>query len=251
MDPSRPNAEPSPTLILALTNYFVITVLSGHALVAIIGMFDGRSLFDRGLDADSLFRDHWLADLNGMKINSIAVVTAVVGLSVLAAMHRGLGGRWRPLLTGCGWLMAILFTLILPKNLSLYVVPFLLPLALFRAGWPEFSIILLAAAGLVLGLITLRHHRMTGTGCPACGRTNRARVSQQMSVRLAKLAAYGAALAPMGYAVVRLMWAAGIPVGTTSEFLRRINEANPGHARLSWRLPSPVWQSAEHSSAGD
>lgn len=251
MDPSRPNAKPSRTLIWRFANSFVITVLLGHALVAIVGMFDGRSLFNRGLDADSMFRDHWLADLNGMTVNSIAIVTAIVALSVLAAMHRGLGGRWRPLLTGSGWLVAILFTFILPGNLSLYVVPFLLPLAFFRAGWPEFSIILLAAAGLVLGLITLRYHRMTGAGCPACGRTVRSRNSQRTSVRVAKLAAYLAALSPLGYAVVRLLWAAGIPVGTTSEFLRRINEANPGHGTIVMEVPSLVWHWAEHSSAGD
>lgn len=230
---SKPEAIAAPAWPWRLAGSFVIAVLVGHVLVAIVGLSDGRSLFDRGLDADSIFGGHWLADLNAMTVNSIAVGTAAVAVSAVTAMQRGLGGRWRPVITGCGWLFAGLFTLILPGNLSMYVVPLLLPLGLFRAGWPEFSIILLAAAGLVLGLMTLRYHRVTGPGCPSCGRAiQSSRSPQQNVIRAAKLAAYLAALSPMGYVFVRLSWAAGIPVGTTTPFLRMINEANPGYGTI-------------------
>lgn len=215
-----------------LAESFAFVVLSGHAVLALIGMLDGRSVFNRGVDPDSMFADHWLASFGDFETNSVTLWITLMTLCMMVAMRCGVAGPWRPALVGLGWTVAAFFSLILPANLSLYVVPFLLPLAFFRAGWPEFSIILFAATGVTVGFATLRYRRSTGPGCPACGRSSVAATPSQALVRLATVAAYAATLAPMGYAVVRLMWAAGIPVGTTEGFLRQINDANPGNGTV-------------------
>ncbi|MEQ7006121.1 hypothetical protein ABN028_07950 [Actinopolymorpha sp. B17G11] len=214
---------------------FATAVVAIHVLLAVVGLKEGTSFFDRGVDPDSMFREHWLADLAAAQTNWSALGIGVLTLAAIAAMQLEVAGPWRPLLLAWGWAVCTFLTLVLPGNLSLYLVPMLLPLALYRVGWPEMSVIVLAGTGFVLGLVTLRYGRKTGGGCPVCGRRSPTAHPRRFA-RFATLAAYAAALAPLGYASVRLLWAAGVPAGTSAQFLQRINDANPGHGTVLMEL---------------
>lgn len=231
-------ADGAAAIVVAMTllTSLVVLVLTAHAALAVDGLLGGRSLFDRGIDPDTTFGDHWLTDLDSTVVDASALAISVSTAVALLLMRRSTAGPLRPALIGWGWLAAGFLALVLPGNLSLYVVPFLLPLVAFRVGWPEASIILLAAAGLVVAVATVRYARRTGSGCARCGRTARWSRRQPSVERAARVAAYVAALAPLPYAGVRVAWAAGIPVGTTQEFLDRIEAANPGHGTVLMEL---------------
>lgn len=211
--------------------------VSGQVLLAAVGLVDGRSFVDRAVDPDSMVREHWLAALPAGVVNAVTMGIGVLTLLGLAAMRRGVAGRWRPVLIAWGWTVAAFLVLVLPGNLSLYVVPFLLPLALFRAGGPELSVIALAATGIAVAFATLRYGRRTSPRrCAGCGRSRSSATSGAAWGAVATASAYGAALAPLGYATVRVLWALGVPVGTTDEFLEQINAANPGHDTVVMEL---------------
>ncbi|WP_250003993.1 hypothetical protein [Actinoplanes sp. M2I2] len=81
--------------------------------------------------------------------------------------------------------------------------------------------------GLLLARAALRAHFGATGACEDCGRSARGRnwTSRESAARWGRWAAYLAALVPVLYGVVRLAWAAGIPLGISSEFLREMQDS--------------------------
>ena len=102
----------------------------------------------------------------------------------------------------------------------------------FPFGWPPvdyanvFTWVLANQAFAVLGGVllvraALRWQFRTTGACERCGRDGRAEgwTSAASAARWGRWAAYLAAAIPVFYAVVRLAWAAGVPLGISPEFL--------------------------------
>jgi hypothetical protein len=212
-------------------------VLAGFTGWALVGAFTGSGGPLAGSsNPDSTFGDHWLVTLDRRTLWGTGVVWGLVALATLGAMRTGRGRSLRPVLLGVGWATAGFLALVLPGNLSLYLIPGFNLLVLGRVGTGELTIGALFTAGLALGVATLRHQRATGSGCTTCGRRADGGRTEHAWRRVGTVAAVAATVAPQGYALVRIGWALGIPIGATPEFLQTINEANPGNTTVVMEL---------------
>jgi hypothetical protein len=83
------------------------------------------------------------------------------------------------------------------------------------------SQVLAIVVGVVLARATLRWQWRTGGACAACGRGDRESgwTHAASAARWGRWATWTAAAIPAAYAVTRLAWAAGIPLGIPRDFL--------------------------------
>ncbi|MCW3814746.1 hypothetical protein ONA91_09795 [Micromonospora sp. DR5-3] len=148
-------------------------------------------------------------------------------------------GLPRALLLGYGWTVAFGLAVVVPDARVLIILGYL-PMLIIGApfGWPPvdyadiFDWPLLARCGALLGGLLLAGavlvwQRRTVGACAACGRGDDERgwTSPAAAARWGRWAAYAAAAIPLCYAVTRLAWAAGIPLGISGDFLRELRES--------------------------
>lgn len=214
------------------TRWFAGTVIAGYTAVAAAWFAGGPYPFARPANPDSTFGDHWLAAVPPRAVEAVTLGAGVLVLLALWGMRPSGTGRARPVWLAIGGSAAFFLTLVLPGAQSLDVIPVLNLLNLKRLAWPTVHLVLLAYTGLALAGATLSYARRTAARCENCGRGARRTWSRDRWRRIGVASAVAAAVAPVGYAAVRLCWVAGIPVGTTQAFLDRINAANPGHETL-------------------
>ena len=211
-------------------------VMAGYAVALSLDLAGGPTVLGPSTNPDNLFRQHWLADRAPDAVAWGGLALAGVGLLVLQAQRRR-ARRARTAVTVVGYALAGFLALALPGNLSLDTVPGLNLLNLKRFAWPTFHLTVLCYTGLAVAASTLAHARATAGACPHCGRRSGPAGDTHPRWRRAGVAVtVVAALAPCGYASSRLLWAAGIPVGTTEEFLERINANNPGNGTVVLEL---------------
>ncbi|MFG3642532.1 hypothetical protein ACGF3C_19950 [Micromonospora sp. NPDC047762] len=215
---------------------FAAVVLTAYGLASVGWFAGGPYVFARPANPDNTFPDHWLADLPPALVEGVTLGFCVMLVAALLLMRRRVAGRVRPVLLGVGWLAAAFLVLVLPGTQALDAIPGLNLLNLKRLDWPTVHLVLLAYTGYALAAATLAYGRATRGGCENCGRDGGAEWSRQRWAVVGQVASIAALLAPLGYAIVRLCWAAGIPVGTTEEFLDTINEANPGNGTMLLEL---------------
>jgi len=215
-----------------LTARWAAAVLAGYGAVALWWLAGGPYPWAVPGNPDSNFRDHWLADAPAGVVEGITLVVTGATLLALAAMHRDVTGRRRPVVLAVAVCTAVLLVLVLPGNLSLFLIPGFNLLPVKRVAWPEVHVVLLASAGFALALATLAYARRTAGRCEECGRGARPGWSRARWTRVGRAAAYVATVAPLGYAVMRLLWAAGVPVGATEEFLADLRAANEGNGTV-------------------
>ncbi|MET8260333.1 hypothetical protein [Micromonospora sp. NPDC005205] len=211
-------------------------VLTAYGLASAGWFAGGPYVFARPANPDNTFPDHWLADLPPALVEGVTLGFCVVLVAALLLMRRRVAGWVRPVLLGVGWLAAAFLVLVLPGTQALDAIPGLNLLNLERLDWPTVHLVLLAYTGYALAAAALAYGRATRGGCENCGRDGGAEWSRQRWAVVGQVASIAAFLAPLGYATVRLCWAAGIPVGTTEEFLDTINEANPGNGTMLLEL---------------
>ncbi|MFB9239132.1 hypothetical protein ACFFWC_26985 [Plantactinospora siamensis] len=238
----------------------VVAVLSGYGVAAAVWFLGGPYAFARPDNPESTFPEHWLASLRPAAVEAATLALAGLAVAAVLLMRRRIGGPLRPALLVVGFGVAVLLALVLPGPQALDGIPVLNLANLKRLAWPTVHLVLLEYTGLALGAATLAYARATRGACEHCGRGRagtssggraaagsggraaswpRGRAgtwSRARWARIGTVSAVAAFLAPFGYAVVRLCWAAGIPVGTTKDFLRQINAANPGHGTLLLEL---------------
>ena len=218
------------------TARWAAAVLAGYGALALWWVAGGPYPWAVPGNPDSTFRDHWLADVPAGVVEAVTLVVTGAALLALAAMHRDLAGRWRRVVVTIGAGTAVLLVLVLPGNLSLFLIPVFNLLPAKRVAWPEVHVVLLASAGFALALTTLAYARRTGGRCEECGRGARPGWSRARWIRVGRTSAYVATVAPLGYAVIRLLWAAGVPVGATEEFLADLRAANEGNGTVLMEL---------------
>ncbi|MFC7550116.1 hypothetical protein [Plantactinospora sp. GCM10030261] len=213
-----------------------VLVLTGYGLGAAGWFAGGPYAFARPANPDNTFPDHWLADLPAARVEAVTIGFCALVVAALLLMRRAVGGPLRPVLLGIGWSAAAFLALVLPGTQALDAIPGLNLLNLKRLDWPTVHLVLLAYTGYAVAAATLAYGRLTRARCVNCGRDGGAEWPRQRWARVGVLVSIAAFVAPFGYAIVRLCWAAGIPVGTTEEFLATINAANPGHGTVLLEL---------------
>ncbi|MFI6132630.1 hypothetical protein [Micromonospora sp. NPDC051141] len=145
----------------------------------------------------------------------------------------------RALLLGYGWTVAFVLAVVVPDTrvlITLGYAPILLVGAPF--GWPPvdyadvFTWTLLCksaamAGGVLLALAVLGWQRRTAGACAACGRGDAGRgwTTPAAAARWGRWAAWTAAVIPTLYALTRLAWAAGVPLGISRDFLDEMHDS--------------------------
>lgn len=215
---------------------FVLVVVVGYVFAALAWTVGAPYAFAMPANQESTFDQHWLADLPA----DVVQIATIVGGGILAVavvlMRMTLGGALRPVLLTLGWASALFLSLVLPGPQSLDAIPVLNLLNLKRLSWVTVHLVLLAYTGLALAAATTAYARATRGACVTCGRNRRPDWNRDRWAKLGRIAALAAFVVPLGYAVVRICWAFGIPVGTTDAFLDRLNAANPGNATTYMEL---------------
>ena len=215
---------------------FVLVVVTGYVLAAVAWTVGAPYAFALPANPESTFDQHWLADLPADVVQTVTIVGGAVLAVAVVLMRMRLGGAWRPVLLPIGWGSALFLSLVLPGPQSLDAVPMLNLLNLKRLSWVTVHLVLLAYTGLALAATTTAYARGTRCACISCGRGHRPGWNRDRWAKLGRITALAASVLPLGYAVVRICWAFGIPVGTTDAFLDRIDAANPGNATIYMEL---------------
>jgi hypothetical protein len=171
---------------------------------------------------------------------AVVAVLGGVGTATAWAMGRpdaGGPGR-RRLLVGVGAALAVLLAVVLPERRAVLYLPPLGLLSVLRPpDRPTLHHLLLLVCGLAWAAATAGYLRAARGACRNCGRGPGAGPAVEAAVRRwGTPVTVLAAVAPWGYALVRVAWAAGVPVGVSPEFLARIEAANPGHGTVLLEL---------------
>ncbi|MGX6603791.1 hypothetical protein ACWKSP_16840 [Micromonosporaceae bacterium Da 78-11] len=134
------------------------------------------------------------------------------------------------------WLVAAVL-LVVVADVRLLTIAGYLPILIvgFPFGWPPVDYAdvftwtlaneaIAVTGGLLLATAALRWQRRTGGACESCGRTDEATgwTTPAAAARWGRVAVWVAAVIPALYAIVRLSWAAGIPLGISADFLHEM-----------------------------
>jgi hypothetical protein len=166
----------------------------------------------------------------------LLLATAVAVLAMVGRAEAR--GASRALLLGIGWSMTAVLLVVVP-DVRLLTLAGYAPILLLGApfGWPPVDYgniftwtlanqVLCVIGGFLLARAVLTWQLRTVGACISCGRGDRDTewTSATAAARWGRWAAYTAAVIPALYAVTRLAWAAGIPLGISSGFLREMRD---------------------------
>ena len=190
----------------------------------------GGAGFPYGADHDSAADLTWFAHAQPEKMGPAVAVLALAGAAVAAAMARGVDGRaWRHGLLGFAWLAAAVLALLLPDYRVLMVVAYT-PILL--VGVPLGLIPLAEAAQVWTPTLATQLFSMVGGGLWAAAAVTYARRTSvggrgwtpASAARGGRWATGIAVAVPIVYAVTRLAWMAGVPLGISNEFLEQMRD---------------------------
>jgi hypothetical protein len=214
---------------------------AGYGALALGWTISGRGFpFGQG-DPDgelSLLRE--LPAGVGAPLFAAVLLATAVAMAAMAGPHATRpGGLGRRLLLGFGWAVAAALLVVVPDTRLLALAGYA-PMLLLGApfGWPpvDYAEVFtwpllnqaasLAGGFLVAGTVLAWQRRSRGA-CAACGRGEGATAltAPASAARWGRWAAYVAAVIPALYAVTRLAWLVGIPLGISGEFLRELRES--------------------------
>ena len=164
------------------------------------------------------------------------MLLATVAALVMSGSSAAPRGPARGTVLAIGWTVAAALLVVLPDARFLTLAGYA-PILLIGApfGWPDvdYSTVFTAtlgaqavgiAGGLLLAAATLRWQFRTNGACERCGRhePEAGWARPDAAARWGRWAAYIAAAIPAVYAVTRLAWAAGIPMGIPAHFLNEM-----------------------------
>ncbi|MEQ4303924.1 hypothetical protein ABNF97_21505 [Plantactinospora sp. B6F1] len=174
----------------------------------------------------------------GAPVFAVLLLGAAVAALAMTGPHAvRLRGAARLALLGYGWLVVAGLLLLVPDvQVLAYLgyapmliggLPFGWPpvdyseLFTLALGYKVFSV----ATGLLLARAVLTWQLRTAGACPWCGRRagGEGWTSAGSAARWGRRAAWVAAVIPVLYAIVRLAWVVGIPLGITDGFLREMH----------------------------
>ncbi|WP_207782466.1 hypothetical protein [Phytoactinopolyspora limicola] len=172
----------------------------------------------------------------------IAVLGFAGGLAGIGLARARARGTLRSSLIASGWIFAVVLILFIPDHRVLMTIAYTPAILALPFGWPpmgagEFfallypwtnlNLVLCALGGVLFAAATVAFHLRTLRACPRCGRRPGATESwttPAAAARWGRWAAYTAALVPFTYAVVRWLWAFGVPFTVSREFLDELHE---------------------------
>jgi hypothetical protein len=175
--------------------------------------------------------------------------TAAIALLAMAGMDR----PHRVVRTGLLGYLGLVVAALLFVVPDVRVLTFLgyLPMLIggLPFGWPPVDLhtiftwtlanqVFALAGGILIARAGLRWYRRTQNACESCGRSDAegAWTSAASARRWGTVAAWVAAVIPALYALVRISWALGIPVGITPEFLHDMQQTGVVWAGLGLGL---------------
>jgi len=168
---------------------------------------------------------------------AVLLATAVAALAMAGRHAARLNGLPRRLLLGFGWIVVVALLAVV-ADMRLLALAGYAPMLLIGApfGWPPvdyaqvFTPTLITelaavAGGLLLARTVLAWQFRTTGACAACGRAERAAAAAAPGAlaRWGRPMTYLAAAIPAVYAVSRLSWLAGIPLGISRQMLRDLH----------------------------
>jgi hypothetical protein len=179
------------------------------------------------------------AELGAPLFAAVLLATAVGTFAMTGPHAVRLRGPGRRVLLGSGWVVAAALLVVVPDARLLAVAGYA-PMLLLGApfGWPPvdyaevFTWALInqgccVAGGFLVARTVLAWQRRTGGSCAACGRDEAAAAwaTAASAARWGRWAMAVAAVIPLLYAVTRLAWLAGIPLGISEAFLHELWES--------------------------
>ncbi|MEU5941901.1 hypothetical protein ABZ807_22560 [Micromonospora sp. NPDC047548] len=162
----------------------------------------------------------------------------LVGAVTALALSAPVRGPFRALLLGYGWALTFVLAVVVPDARVLVVLGYA-PMLVLGAPfgwppvdyaeiftWPLFARCAALVGGMLLAGALLAGQRRATGACLACGRDGHARgwTTPGSAARWGRWATWVAAAIPLTYAVTRMAWAAGIPLGISREFLDEMQE---------------------------
>jgi hypothetical protein len=211
-----------------------------HVVAGVVWATTGLGFPFGAADPGSADNGPLLAAATPGPTGAVVAVLGGVGTATAWAMGRpGAGGPGRRgLLVGVGTTLAVLLAVVLPERRAVLYLPPLGLLSFLRPpDGPTRYFIVLVVFGLLWAAATVGYLRAARGACRNCGRGLGAGSAVEDAVRRwGTPVTVLAAVAPWGYALVRVAWAAGVPVGVSPEFLARIEAANPGHGTVALEL---------------
>jgi hypothetical protein len=179
----------------------------------------------------------------------VLAILGAVGVVAALAMMRGWGhGWWRTVLAAFAWGLAVFLAVIVPDARVLAVAgyaPLLIVGPLFgwapeggvatALSWPVINQFLCVGGGLSWAALAVAYQRRMRGACGYCGRTDRpARwTSPAAAARWGRWAVAIAVAVPPTYALTRLSWAFGIPLGGDAQQLRLVQTVEGGRVLIA------------------
>ena len=172
------------------------------------------------------------SEVGGPIIAVLGLLGGLVGL----AMARGIGRGIVPaVMVGFAWAVAVALIVVVPDYrplLGLAYAPIILVGAPFDwppdvglldvLPWPVVNQLMCISGGVLWAAAGLAYWRRMRGACAFCGRTERVTgwTSSEAARRWGRWATGVAITIPLLYAATRYLWALGIPLGISEEFLR-------------------------------
>jgi hypothetical protein len=224
-----------------LVGYLAAAWAAGYGVVALLWTISGDGFpFGPGDPGGDLSLLRTLrAGVGAPLFAGVLLATAVAALAMAGPHAVHLHGLPRRLLLAFGWAVAAALLLVVPDARLLALAGYA-PMLLLGApfGWPPvdyaevFTWPLLnqlcsVAGGFLLARTVLVWQFRTRGACVACGRGEATSVAMTpaSAARWGRWAAYLAAVIPVLYALTRLAWLAGIPLGIPEAFLRELHDS--------------------------
>jgi hypothetical protein len=211
---------------------------AGYGTLALIWMMTGRGFpFGRGDPGND---SSPLRDLTP-EVGAPLFAGVLLLAAVAALVMNGRADLPRPariVLLGYVWAVVAALLILAPDSRVLTLAGYL-PILIAGApfGYPPIDYgdvftatlgnqVLCIVVGLVLGRAALRWQFRTSGACMACGRgeVESRWAGQAAAARWGRWATWTAAAIPASYALVRLSWAAGIPLGISRDFLTEMQD---------------------------
>jgi hypothetical protein len=203
----------------------------------------GGAGFPFGSEGDPAGGISILGDARAARTGPIISVLGVAGCVVALVMaRRPAGSAPKALLISFGTTAAFVLTLLIPDYRLLVVVAYA-PIVILGAPfdfppdtdlwavvtWPVVNQIVCAAGGVLWAGATLVYARVARGACPRCGRRTDAN-AQRAAARWGRPATLVAVAVPLIYALTRLAWVFGLPLGISEELQRQAEAVNLWYA---------------------
>jgi hypothetical protein len=168
-------------------------------------------------DARGHMMGSFLADIRADAGGAAIIIAGLIGTAVAMAMIRQRGNRIvRGVLLTFAWSASAALIVLIPdiRVLQNFAYAFMLHFDLL--DWPVVNQILCIAGGFLWGAAALAYQRRTREACMNCGRTDAGQGKSSITAaRWGKWVTYIAVVTALPYGIVRLAWAAGIPLGAS------------------------------------